>query len=141
MLGADLDMTDLKNTQRTYSGLAVPGINGGLSKRVWDFPDITLFSPYLAMSQIIGRSEGFHVIPSAGFRYFEHDEFKDKPTSQIDLVTGYGHTDLNINYSRGVIYPSPVALMNMVRTDLPVSNPSQYWEKIKPEVVDHYEVG
>jgi iron complex outermembrane receptor protein len=31
--------------------------------------------------------------------------------------------------------------MNFVRTDVPVSNPSQYWEKIKPEVVDHYEVG
>ncbi|MBU0653383.1 MAG: TonB-dependent receptor, partial [Proteobacteria bacterium] len=47
----------------------------------------------------------------------------------------------NINYSQGVNYPSPVALMNMVLTSSPVSNPSQYWEKIKPEVVDHYEVG
>jgi outer membrane receptor protein involved in Fe transport len=46
-----------------------------------------------------------------------------------------------MNYSRGVNYPSPVVVMNMVRTDVPVSNPSQYWEKLKPEVVDHYEVG
>jgi iron complex outermembrane receptor protein len=141
LAGADLDLTELKNTQRTFSGLAVPGINGGLAKRVWDFPDTTLFSPYLAISQFIGRSEGFHIIPSAGFRYFEHDEFKDKSAGQAGLVAGYGHTDLNFNYARGINYPTPVVLMNFVRTDVPVSNPSQYWEKIKPEVVDHYEVG
>jgi iron complex outermembrane receptor protein len=148
LVGADLDMTDLKNTQRTFTGLAVPGINGGLAKRVWDLPDITLFSPYLAMSQMVSRSEGFHfipegfhIIPSAGIRYFVHDEFKDKSSYQVGLVTGYKHTDLNINYSRGVIYPSPVVLFNFVRTDMPVSNASQYWEKIKPEVVDHYEIG
>jgi len=141
LIGADLDLTELRNTQRTFSGLAVPGINGGRAKRVWDFPNTTLFSPYLAISQLVGRSEGFHIIPSAGFRYFEHNEFKDKPAAQIGLVTGYGHTDLNINYSRGVNYPSPVVVMNMVRTDAPVSNPSQYWKKLKPEVVDHYEIG
>jgi len=141
LVGADLDLTELKNTQRTFSGLAVAGINGGLAKRVWDYPDTTLFSPYLAISQLVGRSEGFHIIPSAGFRYFEHDEFKDKSASQVGLVTGYGYTDLNINYSRGVNYPSPVVLMNMVLASSPVSDPSQYWKEIKPEVVDHYEVG
>jgi len=141
LVGADLDLTELKNTQRTFSGLAVAGINGGLAKRVWDYPDTTLFSPYLAISQLVGRSEGFHIIPSAGFRYFEHDEFKDKSASQVGLVTGYGHTDLNINYSRGVNYPSPVVVMNLVVTNSPVTDPSQYWKKIKPEVVDHYEVG
>jgi iron complex outermembrane receptor protein len=141
LVGADLDWTDLKNTQRTYSGLAVPGINGGRAERVWDFPDTTLFSPYLAISQLVGRTEGFHVIPSGGFRYFNHNEFKDKPAGQAGLVTGYRHTDLHFNYSRGVIYPTPVVLMNFVRTDVPVSNASQYWEKIRPEVVDHYEVG
>ena len=141
LLGADFDLTELKNTQRTYSGLAVPGINGGLAKRVWDYPDTMLFSPYLAISQLVGRSEGFHIIPSAGFRYFEHDEFKDKSAGQAGLVAGYRYTDLNINYSRGFNYPSPVVVMNLVVTNSPVTDPGQYWEKIKPEVVDHYEVG
>jgi iron complex outermembrane receptor protein len=31
--------------------------------------------------------------------------------------------------------------MNFVLTSSPVSDASQYWRKIKPEVVDHYEVG
>jgi iron complex outermembrane receptor protein len=141
ILGADLDMTDLKNTERTYSGLAVQGINGGLAKRVWDYPDTTLFSPYLAVSQVVGRMKGFHVIPSAGVRYFHHNEFEDKTAPQAGLVIGYRHTDLNVSYARGVNYPSPVAVMSLVLESAPVSVPEQYWKDIKPEVVDHYEVG
>jgi outer membrane cobalamin receptor len=141
LAGADLDKTELKNTQRTYSGLATAGINGGLAERVWDFPDTTLLSPYLAISQTVGIQDGFHITPSAGFRYFHHSEFKDNSAPQVGLVTGYKHTDLNINYSRGVNYPTPIVLMNMVLVSSPVSNPSQYWKDIKPEIVDHYEIG
>lgn len=141
LLGADLDMTDLKNTQRTYSGTAAAGINGGQAVRIWDYPDATLFSPYLAMSQMFGNKEGFHILPSAGFRYFDHNEFKEKAATQVGIVTGYAHTDLNMNYSRGVNYPSPVSVMNAVLTNAPVANASQYWKELKPEVVDHYEVG
>jgi outer membrane cobalamin receptor len=139
--GADLDKTELKNTQRTYTGLAAPGINGGLAERVWNYPDTTLISPYLAVSQYMGRQEDFHVIPSAGFRYFKHDEFKDESSSQVGLVAGCNHTDLNFNYARGITYPSPVVVMNAVVTDSAVTDPDQFWREIKPEVVDHYEVG
>ncbi|MBA4390356.1 MAG: TonB-dependent receptor [Syntrophus sp. (in: bacteria)] len=142
LVGSDLDMTGLKNTQQTYSGFAPTGagaaaVNGGRAKRVWDFPDTRLFSPYLAISQMVGRSEGFHITPSAGFRYYDHSEFQNKSAAQGGLVMGYGHTDLNMNYSRGVNYPTPIMLMNMVLTNAPVSNPRM----IKPEVVDHYEAG
>jgi iron complex outermembrane receptor protein len=139
--GADFDFSDLSNTQRTYSGAAVPGINGGLAKREWDFPLIRILSPYMAVSQYFGRPEGFHVTPSAGLRYYEHNEFKDKGSSQAGLVTGYGNTDLAFNYARGVNYPSPIALMNLVVETSTVDDPGQYWEELKPEVVDHYEVG
>ncbi|MGV8057577.1 MAG: TonB-dependent receptor [Smithellaceae bacterium] len=141
LAGVDLDETELKNTERTYSGLAVAGINGGRAERVWDFPNTLLTSPYLAVNQFIGKQEGFHIIPSAGFRYYHHSEFKDNSAAQVGLVAGYKHTDININYSRGVNYPSPVVLMNMVLTGSTVSNPSQYWKEIKPEIVDHYEIG
>jgi iron complex outermembrane receptor protein len=141
IVGADLDMTDLRNTQRTYSGLATPGINGGLAKRVWDFPGTQLFSPYASVSQTIGSKEGFYVIPSTGIRYYNHDEFKDKTAAQGGLVVGYRNTDLHINYARGVNYPTPVVLMNFVLQNSPVSNAGRYWRTIKPEVVDHYEAG
>lgn len=141
LVGADLDMTDLENSQQTYSGLAVAGINGGLAKRVWDFPSTQLFAPYAAVSQTIGCKEGLHVIPSLGARYYNHDEFEDKTAAQGSLVIGYGNTDLHVSYSRGVNYPSPVVLMNFVLETSAVSNARQYWRKLKPEVVDHYEAG
>lgn len=141
LAGVDLDRTALKNTQRTYSGQAVSGINGGKAERVWDFPDTTIFSPYMALNQKFGRTDGFHIVPSAGFRYYHHNEFQDVSSPQAGLVAGYNRTDLHLNYARGVNYPSPVVLMNMVLTSSPVSNPSQYWKELKPEVVDHYELG
>jgi len=137
--GADLDMAELKNTQQTYSGLkpTAAAVNGGLARRVWDFPDTRLFSPYAAVSHMIGRKDGFHVIPSTGFRYYHHNEFENKSAAQGGLVIGYGNTDLNLSYARGVNYPSPIVIMNAVLTNAPVSNPGT----IKPEVVDHYEAG
>lgn len=137
IVGADLDLTVLKNIQRTYSGIGVAGINDGKPRRVWDFPDTRLFSPYAAISHVFGRTEGFHITPSAGARYYSHNEFENKSSTQGGLVIGYKNTDLNMNYARGVNYPSPVVLMNMVRTNAPVDNP----RSIKPEVVDHYELG
>ena len=139
LLGFDLDFTQLKNTQQTYTGLAAPGINGGRAKRVWDFPSTRIFSPYGAISQWVGRKEGFHLIPSAGYRYYSHNEFKDASSWQGGLVAGYSHTDLHLQYARGVNYPTPVVVMNMVLTHSPVSNASEYWKGIKPEVVDHSE--
>ncbi len=141
LAGTDVDMTTLKNTQQTYTGQAVPGINGGLAAEVWKFPDTTLVSPYLAVSQLVGAADGFHLTPSAAFRYFVHNQFEDAPSYQAGLVTGYQQTDLHINYTRGVNYPSPVAVMNLVLVSAPVADPSQYWKSLKPELVDHYEVG
>lgn len=139
--GADLDSSDLKNTQRTNSGQVVPGVNGGRAVRVWNFPDITLFSPYLAVSRMTGSRDAFHFIPSAGFRYYFHNEFKDKAAPQAGVVMGYGNTDFSASYAKGVNYPSPVVLMNLVVDTSTVTDPGQYWSRIKPEVVDHYEFG
>jgi iron complex outermembrane receptor protein len=143
LLGTDLDMTSTKNTQRTYSELApIPtSINGGQSARIWDFPDTRLISPYAAISQYVGSKEGFHIIPSTGVRYYNHDQFKDETAAQGGVVAGYRNTDLHVNYSQGVNYPTPVVLMNFVLQNSPVANASQYWKGLKPETVDHYEAG
>lgn len=139
LIGADFDMAELKNTQRTYSGAAVAGINGDLAERAWNFPDTTLLSPYLAVSQMMGRSEDFHFVPSASVRYFAHDTFEDKMAAQAGFTMGYGPTELTLNYARGINYPTPVVVMNLVAPGSTVTDPSIYWSKIKPEVVDHYE--
>jgi len=137
--GADLDYSDLRNTQRTNSGQAVPGVNGGRVVRVWNFPDIQLFSPYLAASQTTGSRDGLHFIPSAGFRYYAHNEFKDKAAPQAGIVLGHGNTDFSAGYAKGVNYPSPVVVMNLVVDTSTVTDPGRYWSQIKPETADHYE--
>ena len=129
LVGVDLDKAELKNTQRSYSGL--------VAEKVWDFPNTTLFSPYLALSQTFASPDGFHITPSAGFRYYNHSEFESASAAQGGLVAGYKNTDININYSRGVNYPTPIVLMNAVLT----SSPKTVSTEIKPEIVDHYEMG
>jgi len=128
--GFDLDKMDLENRQNRHDG----GVN-----RVWDFPSVTVFSPYLAVSQRFGSEESFHFIPSAGIRYYSNSEFKNTASPQAGLILGYGRTNLHANYARGVNYPSPVVLQGMLpNTSLP---PGFDTKKLKPEVVDHYEIG
>ena len=132
--GFDLDKTNLTNYNINY---VTP--RGPNNPRTWDFPDQTLFSPYLAASQYFGAEDGFHVIPSGGIRYYNHNLFADKHAPQAGIVLGYANTDLNFNYARGVNYPSPVVLQGfLVNKPLPSSFDT---EEIKPEVVDHFEVG
>ena len=131
VLGFDLDATQLQNTQEKYG-------RTGTTKTVWDFPEQTLFSPYAAFSQMLGEKDGFHITPSAGVRYYSHNVFEDKAAPQAGLVVGYAHTNLAFNYAHGVNYPSPVVLQNYLgNKGLPAGFDTK---KIKPEVVDHFEV-
>lgn len=127
--GFDLDVTDLQNEQRIYATDRTHN---------WDFPTQTLFSPYLAVSQMFGSREGFHATPSAGIRLYASDLFSDHASPQAGLVLGYSNTNLSLSYARGVNYPSPVVLQNYLEDK---SLPGDLDTKdIKPEVVDHYEV-
>ncbi len=56
-------------------------------------------------------------------------------------MAGYANTDLNFSYARGVNYPTAVVVMNAVVSNSTITDPAAWWQKIKPEVVDHYEVG
>ncbi|MDR2075689.1 MAG: TonB-dependent receptor plug domain-containing protein [Desulfovibrio sp.] len=128
--GFDLDRMDLANEQR---------FRDNRSTVTWNFPDQTVFSPYAAVSQFLGSEDGFHLIPSAGLRLYSNSVFEDKAAPQAGLILGYAHTDLNFNYARGVNYPSPVILQNYLgNASLPSSLDT---EEIRPEIVDHYELG
>jgi Outer membrane receptor proteins, mostly Fe transport len=131
MIGFDLDKTDFTNKQHTYATGATT---------LWDFPDTTMFSPYIGFNQTWGSADTWHITPSVGFRYYRHDEFANKSSPQAGLVLGYDQTDININYSRGVNYPSPVVLQGLFGVN-GLDNPQQFWQDLKPEVVDHYEFG
>jgi iron complex outermembrane receptor protein len=131
VLGTDFDQASLTNKQWRYDTGTQP---------VWNFPNTTLFSSYLGMNQYFGKSEAFHIVPSMGIRYYKHNEFSNKSAPQVGLILGHGDTDLNFNYARGVNYPSPVILQGLVVAGGP-DNPEQYWKGLRPEVVDHFEIG
>ena len=121
--GFDLDKTDLKNKQD----------NSGVVTH-WDFPNTTLFSPYMTMSQTFGDAD-FSITPSVGFRAYEHSEFADKFGAQAGVVVKSGDLSVHANYARGVNYPSPVVQQGVL------GNTNYKWSDMKPEVVDHYEIG
>ncbi|MDR1677347.1 MAG: TonB-dependent receptor [Deltaproteobacteria bacterium] len=129
--GFDLEQLKLKNENTNHNNKLY---------RVWKFPDQQIFSPYLAVSQTLGQPESFHGTFSTGLRYYRHDLFKSKASPHVGLVVGYNNTDLFFNYARGINYPSPVILQNflLAPNTLPVNFMT---EQIKPEIVDHYEVG
>jgi iron complex outermembrane receptor protein len=98
---------------------------------------MTLFSPYMAVSQYFGSAEDFHLIPSAGVRGYIHNLWANMAAPQAGLVFGYGRTDVRLGYSWGVVYPAPANIM-----DLAKDNPSLAGidlKTVKPERVYHYE--
>ena len=132
--GFDLDRTELQNYNISFTSPTGPN-----NPRTWNFPDQTVFSPYIGFNQLFGSRSGLHVIPSAGIRFYHNTVFADRTAPQAGAVFGYGHTDLNFNYARGVNYPSPVVLQGfLANQDLPSGFDT---EKIKAEIADHYEVG
>ena len=128
MFGFDLDRQVLDNAQTTKASGEV---------KTWDFPAVTVFSPYAAVSHLLGDEEAWYVKPSAGLRWFHNNTFGHKTAPQAGVTLGYSNTSLSFDYARGVNYPSPVVFQGLLN--------GSGWNKVKtedvkPEVVDHYEI-
>lgn len=104
----------------------------------WDGPAQRIFSPHLAVSQLFGNKKGFHVIPSAGFRAYTHNEFDSETAPHAGLIVGYGNTQFHAGYSRGVIYPGLEVIL-LSEYYMPMLGKS--WEDLEAETLDHYEIG
>ena len=128
-VGMDLDRTETTNRQR---------MKGSGATTYWDFPTMTLFSPYASVSHDWQVGDVV-VTPSVGLRSYTHSEFKDTVAPQAGLVVSSGLWRWNANYARGVNYPTPAALQGLVKRGPGVT--SAAWSSLKPEVVDHYETG
>lgn len=104
----------------------------------WDGPAQRIFAPYAAFSQLIGKRDGFHAIPSAGARAYTHSEFDAEMAPHAGLIVGYRNTQVHTGYSRGVIYPGlEVALLSEYY--MPMLG--QSWKDLEAETLDHYEIG
>jgi iron complex outermembrane receptor protein len=129
--GIDLDRFQTSNEDHNTA----PGASTVISL----FPDMLLFSPYLAMSHYFGAKEKFHIIPSAGIRGYIHDAWANKAAPQAGLVVGWGNTNLNLNYGFGVVYPAPAIIQSWVNSD-PEYDVGDLKDS-RPETVRHFEAG
>ena len=126
--GADWDVTRGRYDDNLSTGV----------QNNWDGHEFTILSPYTAVSHQFGELDGFHVMPSAGVRYYDNSDFDSEWSPHAGLIVGYKATDLHAGYARGVVYPGldVVVLSEKVTPALGKS-----WQNLKPEKTDHFEVG
>ena len=97
-----------------------------------------ILSPYLALSQKVDLGENWSWIPSAGFRYFNHSDFSEEIAPQGGMVLQYGKLlELHAMASRGLNYPG----VNVVVSSDMFWGANKLWQDLKPEKVDHVELG
>ena len=96
-----------------------------------------LVAPHFALSQLIGSKQGLYAIPSAGFRYINHNRFDNETAPQAGLVLGYKETQFHAFYSRGINYPG---VFVKVQNDVFLPGDNK-WEDLKAEKLDHLELG
>lgn len=104
-----------------------------------NFPTETfrILSPYGSVSHRFGEESKWHLVPSAGARFFSHDEFGNRWAPQAGLALGYGRTELHISYARGVNYPG---IYVITQSNL-FWGGNRRWQDLEPETVDHREAG
>lgn len=127
VLGLDLDYIGGEFIEERPSGHRFTG------SKEW----FHLLAPYAAVSQTFGDPEGWHVIPSAGVRWTHHSDFRDVWGPQLGVVAGCGETELHAGYARGFNYPGIYAVFQTESA----WGAGQAWKRLKPEILDHLELG
>ena len=104
----------------------------------WNGPTFGLDSPYLVLSHRFALGQEWRLTPSAGVRYYSHNQFQSEWAPQAGLVLANANTELHASYSRGVNYPG----LNVVifsQSVIPALGNS--WENLVPETLNHFEFG
>jgi iron complex outermembrane receptor protein len=126
--GFDADWTITRNLDHNEAAASVRTV----------FPDMFLFSPYIAASHSFGSAEGFHGTPQAGLRGYIHTVWANTLAPQIGVTAGYKNTDIYAGYVLGYVYPAPANLQTLVNTG---GVDAADLKSVKPETVYHYEIG
>lgn len=128
--GGDFDFTLTSNLDHNDDNPAV----------LTAFPDMFLFSPYIAASQTFnfGKYGEFYIIPQAGVRGYIHTVWADAAAPQFGLTIGYKDTAVHGNYVVGNVYPAPANIQGLVNSS---GVDGTNLKSVRPEVVYHYEAG
>jgi iron complex outermembrane receptor protein len=104
----------------------------------WSGHEVTLLSPYLALSYEFGDREGFFLVPSAGLRFYDNSDFSSEWSPHAGVMLGYGPTALHAGYARGVVYPG---LDVVVFSEKVIPGLGDSWKDLRAERTDHFEIG
>jgi iron complex outermembrane receptor protein len=104
----------------------------------WDGHDVSMLSPYVAVSREFGGGGGLQVTPSVGVRYYDNSDFGTQWSSHAGVVVGFGPLTGHAGYSRGVVFPG-LDVVVFSQEVIPVLGES--WQDLDPEIMDHYEAG
>ncbi len=100
-------------------------------------PTFRVTSPYVSVSQTIELNEDWELIPSAGVRYYNHNQFSSRLAPHAGITLASERLTVFANISRGINYPG----LEVATLGSAISALGDTWKELSPEVVDHIEVG
>lgn len=130
---------------RVSAGLDVDRIGGEVAfNRVAPAPSasftgetLTVTAPHVGLEQTIPAGRTWSFVPSAGVRLYRHSALESMAAPHAGLVARSSMLELRVNASRGVTYPGQEVLV--LSSLIPPLGTT--WKNLKPEVLDHVEVG
>jgi len=126
--GADYDLSRGASTTVPISG----------ATSAFGPSEFRLFSAYTGLRQAIALGDGVLLTPSAGARYYKHDQFGTAWAPQVATVLSLGKTKFHASYGRAINYPG---LDVAVFSQIIIPPLGQSWHTLKPEQLDQFELG
>lgn len=136
ILGLDYDSSTGSVTSTPLVPVAFGGGLGATTKTT--LPTYKITSPYMGLSHNFILSDRWSVIPSAGVRNYQNNQYASKtaPYGGISLISDVA--TIFFNASQGVNYPGlegPALQASMA------ANFNQSWKNLSAEEMNHLEVG
>jgi outer membrane receptor protein involved in Fe transport len=127
--GADLDYDHGTSRSVPPSG----------AEKVFGPETMRLLSAYAGLNHTFATGSACQVTPSAGVRYYDHDELGSRWAPQAGVLVAAGHTQWHAGASRAVNFPG----LEVAAISSAIANPAlgQSWRALKPEQADQFEVG
>lgn len=130
--GTVLAGVDLDNISGKVNG---PNTGGNV-----DMPNFRITSPYVALSQAFKLNDEWSLVPSAGVRFYSHNEYESKSAPHTGLSLVSDKATIFANVSRGINYPGLEGAA--LQTALPGGLfAGTSWKQLSPEKVNHSEIG
>ena len=97
-----------------------------------------LFSAYTGLAQTWRAGDQTEITPSAGVRYYDHDQFGTAWAPQAGVVVRRGGSQLHATFGRALNFPG---LDVAAFSTLVIPALGQTWRTLRPEKADQYEAG